>query len=64
MLPEAAVAAAYAEMTWLEHEAFDAMYERAGFMSTDDGALTLMAGSTLGGGKEHGLTQTRQVSLA
>jgi hypothetical protein len=38
-------------MTWLENEAFLQMYERAGFMATDDGALIMLAGSTLGGGK-------------
>lgn len=27
------------------------MYERAGFMATDDGALVMLAGSTLGGGE-------------
>jgi hypothetical protein len=38
-------------MSWLEHEAFQQMYERAGFMATDDGALVVLAGSTLGGGE-------------
>lgn len=38
-------------MSWLEHEAFQQMYERAGFMATDDGALVMLAGSTLGGGE-------------
>jgi hypothetical protein len=40
-----------ADMSWLEHEAFQQMYERAGFMATDDGALVMLAGSTLGGGE-------------
>lgn len=39
-------------MSWLENEAFEQMYERAGFMATDDGALVMLAGSTLGGGKQ------------
>jgi hypothetical protein len=38
-------------MSWLEGDAFEQMYERAGFMSTEDGALVVLAGSTLGGGK-------------
>lgn len=38
------------DMSWLEHEAFEQMYERGGFMITDDGALVMLAGSTLGGG--------------
>lgn len=38
------------DMSWLENEAFEDMYERAGFMATDDGALVMLAGSTLGGG--------------
>jgi hypothetical protein len=40
-----------ADMSWLENEAFLQMYERGGFMATDDGALVMLAGSTLGGGK-------------
>jgi hypothetical protein len=41
-------------MSWLENEAFDEMYERAGFMTTDDGSLVMLAGSTLGGGDAGG----------
>jgi len=37
-------------MTWLEDEAFTEMYERGGFMISADASLTLLAGSTLGGG--------------
>jgi hypothetical protein len=39
------------DLSWLENEAFEDMYERAGFMTTDDGALVMLAGSTLGGGE-------------
>jgi hypothetical protein len=38
-------------MTWRENQAFEEMYERAGFMITRDGGLTLLAGATLGGGE-------------
>lgn len=38
-------------MSWLENDAFEQMYERAGFMATDDGAMVMLAGSTLGGGQ-------------
>lgn len=44
-------ASAAADMSWLESEAFEQMYERGGFMVTDDGALVMLAGSTLGGGE-------------
>ena len=33
-----------------EGEAFTSMYERGGLMTTEDGAFTLMAGATAGGG--------------
>ena len=33
-----------------EGEAFASMYERGGLMTTEDGALTLLAGATAGGG--------------
>jgi hypothetical protein len=42
------------DLTWRENEAFEDMYERAGFMTTDDGALVMLAGSTLGGGEASG----------
>jgi hypothetical protein len=42
------------DLSWLENEAFEDMYERAGFMTTDDGALVMLAGSTLGGGEARG----------
>eukprot|EP00775_Hariotina_reticulata_P007933 gene7933-8129_t len=38
------------DMTWLEDQAFTEMYERGGFMISADASLTLLAGSTLGGG--------------
>lgn len=33
-----------------EGEAFSSMYEQAGILSTVDGGLSVLAGSTLGGG--------------
>ena len=42
------------DLSWLENEAFEDMYERAGFLTTDDGALVMLAGSTLGGGEARG----------
>ena len=37
-------------MTWLEAEAHASMYDRGGFMSTADAGISILAGSTLGGG--------------
>jgi hypothetical protein len=44
-------ACACADMTWLEGDAHAEMYERAGFLSTEDGGINVLAGSTLGGGE-------------
>lgn len=33
-----------------EGQAFQAMYEQAGILSSEDGTVSVMAGSTLGGG--------------
>lgn len=33
-----------------EGEAFQAMYENGGLLSTEDGAMSVLAGSTVGGG--------------
>ncbi|KAF6266547.1 GMC oxidoreductase-domain-containing protein [Scenedesmus sp. NREL 46B-D3] len=38
------------DMSWLEGEAHAEMYERAGFLATEDGGINVLAGSTLGGG--------------
>ena len=43
-----------AEASWCQYlqegEAFASMYERGGLMTTEDGAFTLLAGATAGGG--------------
>jgi hypothetical protein len=44
-------ACACPDMTWLEGEANAEMYERAGFLATEDGGINVLAGSTLGGGE-------------
>ncbi|WIA29237.1 hypothetical protein OEZ86_011745 [Tetradesmus obliquus] len=38
------------DMSWLEGESHAEMYERAGFLATEDGGINVLAGSTLGGG--------------
>jgi hypothetical protein len=38
-------------MTWLEGDAHAEMYERAGFLETEDGGISVLAGSTLDGGE-------------
>lgn len=50
-------------MTWLEDQAFTEMYERGGFMISADASLTLLAGSTLGGGMSIGMSEASVVSL-
>jgi len=39
-----------AEITNLEEDAFDRMYEQHGLLTTKDGAVSILAGSTIGGG--------------
>lgn len=41
-------------MSWLEGESHAEMYERAGFLATEDGGINVLAGSTLGGGERAG----------
>lgn len=38
------------DMTLQEGESFERMYEQAGILSSEDGAMSVLAGSTLGGG--------------
>lgn len=38
------------ELSQQEAQAFETMYERSGFLSTEDGAVGILAGSTFGGG--------------
>lgn len=38
------------EMTLQEGQAFQAMYEQGGILATEDGAMSVLAGATLGGG--------------
>lgn len=50
----------YADMTWLEADAHAEMYDRAGFLTTQDGAISILAGSTLGGGQSAALHSCKQ----
>ncbi|KAI8471477.1 MAG: hypothetical protein J3K34DRAFT_520556 [Monoraphidium minutum] len=39
-----------ADLTWLEGESTETMFERGAFMATEDGGMSVLAGATLGGG--------------
>lgn len=45
----------FTDMSWLECEAHAEMYERAGFLTSHDGGVSILAGATLGGGEPLGV---------